>query len=213
MGDSIFLRQGLRLQRIVRFQLEGVSTPQTVAAHSYNVALLAMTAVGELAVQFPDGSWNMERVLLKALTHDFVETIVGDIDFHVKQLPELRPVFKKLEAQAEADVFPPWLRARLVLTPSESAEVRAIEDSIVKTCDYLEFTEFCAQEVLLGNLNALRLMDTGFRILDVHMPQILKSGSLGELRDSLKVFRRRFEHSALEAAAEYGRRLFWEKPL
>ncbi|MFP4500960.1 MAG: HD domain-containing protein [Candidatus Hydrogenedentota bacterium] len=76
------------LDRVARagYVLRGVAEPESVAAHSHFVALLAL-----LFLEAYPGRWNAERVLAMALTHDLAEAQLMDIpmpaaDAHLKHV-------------------------------------------------------------------------------------------------------------------------------
>lgn len=70
------LEQAHPLDRIARagYVLRGVPEPESVAAHSYSVSLLALLFLE----QYP-GAWDREQVLAMALVHDLAEARLMDI--------------------------------------------------------------------------------------------------------------------------------------
>ena len=73
MSDRAFFEEAIRLKEIVRagWVRAGIGTPESVADHSWGMALLAI-------VLCPD-DLDRERVLALAIVHDLAEVRVGDI--------------------------------------------------------------------------------------------------------------------------------------
>ena len=73
MSDRALLEESIRLKEIVRagWVRAGIGTPESVADHSWGMALLAI-------VLCPD-DLDRERVLALAIVHDLAEVRVGDI--------------------------------------------------------------------------------------------------------------------------------------
>lgn len=69
-----FIRLAGRLKRTARagWKLRGIPEPESVAEHTFRVALLAL-------VLGPDRGVDRERCVAMALVHDLGESIVGDI--------------------------------------------------------------------------------------------------------------------------------------
>jgi 5'-deoxynucleotidase YfbR-like HD superfamily hydrolase len=63
-----------------------------------------------------------KALILKALIHDAAEVYIGDLPSPIKQIPELRPVIKKIEAGLMSAVY-----VALALTPPEEDEEKLIK--------------------------------------------------------------------------------------
>ena len=135
--DSIFeLADSLEiLQRLHRtgFVMSGVSEPQTIAAHTFGVALWTLL----LLERMPDKtSLDTAKMLRMAILHETAEARIGDIP-----MPARRYLNGELISQAEKEAvrdmfadFPgDW---RLVWEEFEEAQTR--EARIVKAADKLE---------------------------------------------------------------------------
>ncbi len=135
--DSIFeLADSLEiLQRLHRtgFVMSGVSEPQTIAAHTFGVALWTLL----LLERMPDKtSLDTAKMLRMAILHETAEARIGDIP-----MPARRYLNGELISQAEKEAvqdmfadFPgDW---RLVWEEFEEAQSR--EARIVKAADKLE---------------------------------------------------------------------------
>lgn len=85
-GTLNFLRKALKLKGVKRrgWVKAGVRSPESVADHTYGLALLSMV-VGDLE------GLNVEKLLRLALIHDLEEAVVGDLTPEEKEgIPGLR---------------------------------------------------------------------------------------------------------------------------
>ena len=69
------LNDMMRAQHVKRFHIVNTTKSQSVAEHSFNVALLAR----EIAIKMGFDSENIDKVTLAAMFHDMDEVITGDI--------------------------------------------------------------------------------------------------------------------------------------
>lgn len=85
------------LDRVPRagFLLRGISSPESVSAHSHFLSLLALLVVD----QFPD-KWNIEKVLTMAIIHDLSEAKMMDVP-----MPITQKYFSIEKMQAEQSIF------------------------------------------------------------------------------------------------------------
>lgn len=105
--------------------LSGVTTPESVAAHSYAVAVCAMGIVDALRAsgEQVDG----EAVLRLALLHDAAEVVTGDIPGPAKSAA-LKAALSEVEAEALESLLPPeW---------TQTPDARAVE--IVHAADKVQ---------------------------------------------------------------------------
>ncbi|HEY3353425.1 MAG TPA: HD family hydrolase [Polyangia bacterium] len=111
--------------------LRGVPAPESVAAHSYAVAVTAMLLVDELraAGQAVDG----ELVLRMALVHDTAEAATGDFPMP-RKTPALAAALGALEAGIAAELLP----APLLPVWSEAAAKASLEARIVAAADKIQ---------------------------------------------------------------------------
>ena len=84
------------LDRVPRagYLLRGVTEPESVAAHSFSLALLVMLVTD----QYPE-EYNKEKALTLALIHDIPECITMDIP-----MPAGNDIFKKEKTKAELEI-------------------------------------------------------------------------------------------------------------
>jgi hypothetical protein len=123
------LRKGGVTQRCHTVPTVGVH--QTVAAHSWGVAILVMQLN-------PSAS---KELLLAALTHDIAENWTGDIPAHAKwRWPALKAVSYGAEEEVNRR-----LGINVQLTPQEQAWLDG--------CDLLELALHSYDQLMLGNRN------------------------------------------------------------
>lgn len=111
--------------------LRGVASPESIAAHSYGVAVAAMAITD--ALRDEGASVDGERVLRMALLHDAAEARTGDIPMPAKT-SALRDALHTMEAAAVEAMLPePYAE---VWTEAESKE--SLEARIVKAADKVQ---------------------------------------------------------------------------
>lgn len=101
--DALLAALDLKDERRTGWQLRGVSDPESVAAHSWGVAYLALLYADEAGVD-PD------RALRLAVLHDLGEAIVGDVATRVDDGKQSMPADEKRrrERAAAADLLGPF---------------------------------------------------------------------------------------------------------
>ena len=126
------LSQAARLKTTTRHCYTGVDRKESVADHSWRIALMAMLMTG--IEEFRD--LDMDRVIRMCLIHDLGESFTGDI-----------PTFEKTEGDAdvEDDLFRKWVESfpepqrtewQGLLTEMEAQETK--EAKLYKALDKLE---------------------------------------------------------------------------
>ena len=119
MGMEIIIR----CQEVKRWHMVDVVPPQTVAAHSAAVALLA----AYIAYTCPGMYFGSSvEVAFQGLIHDLAESMTGDIPSHTKQA--IGPNIKSLEDK----LTPNWLR------PTQDSKVKCL----IKLCDLAEAVRY-----------------------------------------------------------------------
>jgi hypothetical protein len=126
------------LSRISRFCGHTITViPYNVAQHSLFVANEVDTFLNDHTLvkhlEIPDDIWMhwmvstdmMSSLVLKALIHDAAEVYLGDLPSPIKQIPELRPVIKKIEAGLMTAVY----------TSLNITEPTEYEEKIIKYAD------------------------------------------------------------------------------
>lgn len=111
--------------------LRGIASPESIAAHSHGVAVVAMMLVDALreSGEAVDG----ERTLRMALLHDAPEARTGDVPMPNKT-PEMRRALEQLEAVLAREMLPPDLAALW----EEAERGETIEARIVKASDKIQ---------------------------------------------------------------------------
>ena len=111
--------------------LHGVASPETIAAHTFGVAVVAMLLVDRLRAEGTriDG----ERVLRMALVHDAPEARTGDVPMPNKS-PAVREALREVEARIVDEILPPAQRA--LWAEAEAAET--LEGRVVKAADKIQ---------------------------------------------------------------------------
>lgn len=104
--------------------------PETVAAHSWRLAVMALL----LAPEFP--SLDMDRVMRMCLIHDFGEAITGDIPSFIKTSADERAEERLLDAFV--DTLPPPQSDALHALYAEMDALETEEARLYKLLDRLE---------------------------------------------------------------------------
>jgi putative hydrolase of HD superfamily len=111
----------------------GVTTPESVADHSFRCAILAM-CIGDLK------GIDTNKLVRMALLHDAHEALIGDYDVFEKQRIGLDQA-KKNQEQAIKEVFdglPETVREKYVGLAEEYLRQETPESKLVKQIDQLE---------------------------------------------------------------------------
>lgn len=125
-----FLLIAGRLKNIPRtgWVISGITDPETVASHSFRVALISML----LSDYFSD--INKEKVLRIALIHDLNESIIGDIPLSAKdnvQIDEKKIFSEDIPIPAE-------IKERMVNDFAEFEDRTSTEGMIVRAADKID---------------------------------------------------------------------------
>lgn len=122
----------LQSSGVSRFHAVPGLAPQTIAQHSWGVAMLC---------QYFKPKCRKELVLA-ALTHDCTELVTGDIPATAKwQSPELKTILDKIESKTEQE----W---------GIDFELSPEEKRLLKLCDGLEGMNYCIERRRQGDLEA-----------------------------------------------------------
>ena len=118
------------LDRVARagYVLRGVPEPESVAAHSFSVALLAL-----VFVEVYPGKWNREKLLAMALVHDLAEARLMDIPMPASDA-HLRNAKDAAEQAIARDMFD-GLPGRLVRLHKEFQVARSPEARLLRGLD------------------------------------------------------------------------------
>lgn len=122
----------LQSSGVSRFHAVPGLAPQTIAQHSWGVAML---------YQYFEPKCRKELVLA-ALTHDCTELVTGDIPATAKwQSPELKTILDEIESKTEQE----W---------GIAFELNPEEKRLLKLCDGLEGMNYCIERRRQGDLEA-----------------------------------------------------------
>lgn len=138
--------------RVRRFHVQPMIGEQTVADHSWGVAMI----VGQIA----EGYFNA-RLLTAALVHDLAENATGDTPAPAKwRWPKLATALIECEAEANTrlGVFD-FLHS-----------LSAKERDILKWADLFELLQFATHQELLGNSYFARMRRTVYNLLAESTP-------------------------------------------
>ncbi len=113
------------------YVIRGVAEAETIAAHSFGVALVAMFLVDLVREQGADV--DGERVLRMALLHDAPEAMLGDVPMPFKT-PDLERALYEVEAKITAEELPPEYAALW----RETEAGHSLEARIVKAADKVQ---------------------------------------------------------------------------
>lgn len=122
----------LQSSGVSRFHAVPGLAPQTIAQHSWGVAMLCQHFKPKCR----------KELVLAALTHDCTEMVTGDIPATAKwQSPELKTMLDKIESQTEKE----W---------AIQFELNHEEKRLLKLCDGLEGMNYCLERRKQGELEA-----------------------------------------------------------
>ncbi|MEO6094411.1 MAG: YfbR-like 5'-deoxynucleotidase [Fibrobacteria bacterium] len=154
------------MSSIKRFGTLPMIEIESVASHSYNVAIMALMIADyddELKV-------NREALLRKALFHDFEETILSDIPHPIKHRfkgGKLGQLLKEIVPELiENEIFkelPDKLKRQYVRAALSAKE--DVEGQIVAAADAMDIIMTSLRELKLGNQYFDRIFEVGLGML------------------------------------------------
>lgn len=155
------------MSSIQRFGTLPMIQSESVASHSYNVAILSLM----ISDYEPELVVDRELLLRKALFHDFEETILSDIPHPIKHRFKGGKLGKLLEEivpeLVENEIFkelPPDLRDRYARVTIASKE--GLEGRMVAAADAMDIVVTALREVKMGNKYFEHIFVVGLRILE-----------------------------------------------
>lgn len=176
--ESHFTAYMYRLRYIERWSLMRNTTRESVAEHSYHVAILAHMLC-EIGNRLFGRSLNADRAASMALFHDATEVFTGDIPTPVKHHnPKMLANFREIEAMAAErlhGMVPEPLREAygpLILGASRDAEQAELL-RMVKAADLLDAYMKCLSELSSGNREfAVAKGQTEAKLAALGMPEV-----------------------------------------
>jgi len=164
-GDFAFFMQSYTLEHTKRYSMKPVVHQESVATHSFFVAL----GVLMLSTEY---NFDVNKALKIAICHDLAEMEISDVNHLVKKnFPMVADALK----QAEQDIvkgFPDQVRDYCGLYHEDTPEAL-----VVHYADALQCLQYSANEIGLGN---------GGYMVDVHENSGLR---LSKLEEKLKPYK------------------------
>lgn len=139
----------LRAQTVARWNIVGVTRPQSVAEHTFNVVFLSRRLAK--AIDIPD-----ERIIKYALEHDLNETVLGDIPTPTKK----RALARGWDLN---DLF-----------PGGKNKVEGVELQIVEIADVMDAVHYMSQYGVGRHATVVkeRLLKTLTKRIDESAPRL-----------------------------------------
>ena len=156
-----------RLAQIKRYHATPLHQNETVAEHSFYVAMIARALCGLLEEK--GAKINTLEVVEKALIHDIEEMFSGDIIQPFKYAnTTLRNLIGQLNVKFVDAAFEGLsgnLANHFKVLWSEYHKERKLEDKIVKIADKLSLVAYCIEQIRLGNTYMLEILKNGMDLL------------------------------------------------
>ncbi len=156
-----------RLAQIKRYHATPLHQNETVAEHSFYVAMIARSLCGLL--EESGTKVNTLEVVDKALIHDIEEMFSGDIIQPFKHAnPRLKKLIGELNTKFVEKAFeglPKQMAAHFKNLWAEYHEGRELEDKIVKVADILSLIAYCLEQIKLGNTYMVEILNNGVRLI------------------------------------------------
>ena len=154
---------------IKRFGTLPMIQDESVAGHSYNVAMLAML----IADYEKSDKINMDAVFRKALLHDFEESILSDIPHSIKHRYKdgrlaklLKEIVPDLIDEELFKELPDYMRKKYSEAAKGSKE--GTEGEIVEAADAMDTTLTSLRELKLGNQYFERVFEASIALTKKH---------------------------------------------
>lgn len=157
-----------RLAQVKRYHATPLHQNETVAEHSFYVAMIGRALCGVLE---EDGiKVKTQEVLEKALIHDIEEMFSGDIIQPFKYAdPTLKELIDKLNLKSVDQAFeglPSSLANHLIYLWKDYHKEESLEDKIVKISDKLSLIAYCLEQIRLGNRYMVEILRNGMKLLE-----------------------------------------------
>lgn len=133
------LKELYKLKNIIRYNTRPKQTSESVAEHSFYVAVIALELCDEYGLSIEETN----KIVIKALLHDMPEIEINDITYDAKEKLKLRPYLKKYEDEYFDRRFPKY--AKLMKND------KSFDQLIVDLADAYSVLQYTNHEISLGN--------------------------------------------------------------
>ncbi len=127
---------------------------ETVAEHSYNVALFARVISEELLRDSKNYSLKL-RIVSYALFHDFDETFTGDVSHDLKYDDEeggsIRSIINKVIKKESENFLDKTKKSEALILDSMNHYDSNLIKNLIKICDWLAMCFYLKKEIEMGN--------------------------------------------------------------
>jgi 5'-deoxynucleotidase YfbR-like HD superfamily hydrolase len=182
-----FFERLRNMSAIRRFGTMPSAQQDSVANHSYDVAVLSMM----IADRQEDPTLSMEKILRKALWHDFEETIVSDIPHPIKHRYQGGRLGKLLEEIVETVLeneafheLPEELSRRYAADARDAKRDR--EGEVVGAADAMDLVIVATREIKMGNRYFDHVFDVGMELCEKYRHFTLVDEFCGVARQYLE---------------------------
>jgi 5'-deoxynucleotidase YfbR-like HD superfamily hydrolase len=188
--ESLISGPLMRLRNVVRFSNSSRNSNETVAEHSFYVAMFSMLIYLDMEQRGffnKDNALDLRKMLMRALVHDVEESHSGDFIRTFKHSsPELSQAIENASTAFMHVIFNGILHdpKELVQAWMESKE-NSLEGHIVRFADFLSVVSYIFNEVKRGNI-----------------------GIYKDNRDSLHEYAKEFDQEKYEHLAPYLEQVF-----
>jgi len=156
-----FLEEEKKLDRVIRFSAHTRIRDESVAEHSFHVALYAMI-LADLEEKLFKNKVDKEKVLKTTLLHDLEECRTGDIIYGFKHTDEkLTKEIKKISRRFLEGLMrnlPKRISEEYILLWQNAKNKKTIEGKIIEAADKLEGLIYVLNEFALGNKSFRRVI-------------------------------------------------------
>ena len=157
-----YLMNVYKLKNVIRYNTRNIIRKESVAEHSFYVALFALKICDEYGVS----DKVKQNALVKALLHDMPEIELNDITHNVKEKLHLRPLLKTYEDEYFDKHYAAY--AKLM------NEGEALTDAIVLLADNMSVYQYVLNEHILGNSSddIVEILDNSKKRIVVHKKKL-----------------------------------------
>lgn len=160
-----------RVHHVMRFSSVPCIKPESVAAHTFNVAFI-VRLIAEQIMTKEGKQIDIGMLLTRAIMHDLDESMTGDFVHVVKyQDPEVKKRLDKVGSKFMKGLLGEIIgNHKQLLQDWQNAKAPGLEGAILKVADYLSVQSYLIEEMRMGN-----------RLISYLIPGLI--GYLGEVRE------------------------------